>query len=167
MTTTETTIEIIESALAKANGNRRVRTVEIGSVLWMVRKLLTKGAVTPIAYEVANSYGYASTGTYVAAHRKTTGEVVLGIWEDSTNRVGKLPGVTARRPDRIQGQIDEMVPMVLTTGEVWVIDLENALRIVARDETEAAILRELADSPGDVVTTSAWKDYCQENGFDY
>lgn len=166
MTTQETTAQDIASVLVKSNGTRRKRIVDINQVTWMIRNLIVKGEMSPISHQVANSYGYDSVGTYVAVHRKTTGEVVLGIWADSTNRVGRLPGVTARRPDRVQEQIDEVVPMVLTTGEVWVLELENALSLVARDLTEAAILRELADNPGDAVTIGAWKDYCTENNFD-
>lgn len=165
MTAIDTLAESIETVLAKVNGKRRVRIADMGSVLWMIRKLLTTGEVEPITHEVANSYGYSSEGTYVAVKRKTTGEVVLGVWRAGTNRAGRLPGVTARNADKVQEQIDAIQPVLMVNGQVWVLDLESAIALASRDETESAILRELAGNPWDVATFSAWKDYCTENNF--
>jgi hypothetical protein len=147
----------IQAALAKINGNRQKRTVEIKSVLPLIERALLGQTPAPITHKVANSYGYSSVGTYCRVAKKSTGEIVIPVWLDSTNRAGQFPGVTARKDDRVQEQVDALKPFDGGTRHTFVLTPFEAASTVTSDQVSQNLLVAIA-TESDPVAMAAYRD---------
>ena len=172
MTTTNSADETLSSYLAAANGRRRQRTADLGDLQTLVFDLLVAGGEPRHTPRVANSYGYAAVGTYAAAARKTSGEVVVGVWVEPANRAGRLIGVdpALRRADRVQAAVDGLTACEFdptrngTAGGRLVLTAEEAAEFAADDAGEAALLRAVAAAPSDDTPRLVLADYLDDAG---
>lgn len=168
MTATNTAARI-SSVLLAANGRRRTRTANLAEVIELVRQLLLLGGPDRrLTQRVANCYGYAADGTYAAAARKSTGEVVVGVWVDSANRAGVMVGVnpSLRRADRIQAAVDALDAAEYAAAGRVVLTADEAADLVSGGGhgDEASLLRGIAAAPDDETTRLVYADYLDDAG---